>query len=317
VPQRAPATYEGAPRDETEQQVADIWQNVLGVDQVKVTDDFFELGGHSMLLASLAVQIQKRFGCDLPLRAFFRAPTVQELADLLREPASQGETSLESQEPPPTGQHASPLDSPPPATKPATQTRHKPREKTLVAAFRRLWGGPVRRARIQDSFLGGLRNRLFQQIATSIPGAKTLRVWLHRARGVKIGKNVFIGYGVVLESAFPALIEIGDNVFISVRTVMIGHFMGSGLSARLNGGRSIKIGDNVSIGPNVTILPNVTIGDGAVIAAGSVVNASVPPLTLVQGSPAQVVAHCGIRLMGNPYEKFINNLTLVQPGTDT
>jgi acetyltransferase-like isoleucine patch superfamily enzyme len=162
---------------------------------------------------------------------------------------------------------------------------------------------------------GGLKNRLLQQIASCVPGATTIRVWLHRKRGVKIGQDVFIGQGVILEAAYPRLIEIGNNVFVSVRTVMIGHFMGSGLRARLHGETSIRIEDNVSIGPNVTILPNVIVGQGSVVAAGSVVTASVPPLTMVQGNPARVVARCGIPLMGNSYERFINSLTLVQNGT--
>ena len=108
-----------------------------------------------------------------------------------------------------------------------------------------------------------------------------------------------------------------SNVFISVRTVMIGHFMGSGLRAKLHGEHSIRIQDDVSIGPNVVILPNVTIGQGAVVAAGSVVSASVPPLTMVQGNPARPIARCGVPLMGNSYEKFINSLTLLDTKANT
>ena len=50
------------------------------------------------------------------------------------------------------------------------------------------------------------------------------------------------------------------------------------------------IGDDVFIGPGSILLPHVTIGDGAVVTAGSVVTTSVPPLTMVRGNPAQVVA---------------------------
>jgi acetyltransferase-like isoleucine patch superfamily enzyme len=151
-----------------------------------------------------------------------------------------------------------------------------------------------------------------QFIALYIPGATTTRVWLHRKRGVRIGKDVFIGYEVVLESGYPRLVWIGNRVFISVRTVVIGHFQGSAARARRKGEPSVRIEDNVSIGPGVIILPNVTIGRGAVVAAGSVVNESVPPLTMVQGNPARPIAHCKVPLIGTPYQEFINSLTLIE-----
>jgi acetyltransferase-like isoleucine patch superfamily enzyme len=46
--------------------------------------------------------------------------------------------------------------------------------------------------------LRGLINRLFQLFARILPGAESVRVILHRARGVKIGKNVWISQDVVL-----------------------------------------------------------------------------------------------------------------------
>jgi acetyltransferase-like isoleucine patch superfamily enzyme/acyl carrier protein len=324
--EQALPAYEGGPRDEVEQKVAHIWQDVLGVKQVKVTDDFFAMGGHSMLLASLAVQVKKTFGRDLPLRAFFQAPTLEELANLLREEDPQREKDSRREE-----------DSQREADSQCEEdSRHEPtsqgievppaevhREDTPVVTRKkkgffpssmRVRPDPRYPDLIRDTFWAGLKNRLLQQIASSIPGATSLRVWLHRARGVQIGEDVFIGYDVVLESAYPRLISIGSNVFISVRTVMIGHFMGSGKRAKLHGEHSIRIEDDVSIGPNVVILPNVTIGRGSVVAAGSVVSASVPPLTMVQGNPARPVARCGIPLMGNSYEKFINSLTLLDGG---
>ena len=49
----------------------------------------------------------------------------------------------------------------------------------------------------------GLANRFLQLLAMLLPGGQSVRVLLHRARGVKIGKNVWISYNVVLENVLP------------------------------------------------------------------------------------------------------------------
>lgn len=132
-----------------------------------------------------------------------------------------------------------------------------------------------------------VRNRLLQQLARSVPGAKTTRVSLHRLRGVTIGQNVWLGYDCILETSRPHLITIGNNVVLSVRAMLIAHFRGS---------MGITIEDDVFVGPGAIILPNVRIGRGAVITAGSVVSASVAPQTVVQGNPARPIATCTVSL---------------------
>src|SRR5208337_1231541 len=72
--------------------------------------------------------------------------------------------------------------------------------------------------------LRGLTNRFLQHLARIMPGAETLRVALHRARGVKIGKNVWIGYDAILDTSRPELIEIKDDASIGIRAVLIAHF---------------------------------------------------------------------------------------------
>jgi acetyltransferase-like isoleucine patch superfamily enzyme len=136
-----------------------------------------------------------------------------------------------------------------------------------------------------EPLIRGLFNRIFQLLAMITPGAQSLRVMLHRARGVKIGKRVWLGYEVLLETARPDLITIEDDVSISMRATIIAHFK------ELCG---VRIERDVFIGPGAIILPNVVIGHGAVVKAGSVVSQSVPPLTVVEGSPAVPVARCGI-----------------------
>jgi acyl-coenzyme A synthetase/AMP-(fatty) acid ligase/aryl carrier-like protein len=68
-----------APRNELEREIAEIWQGLLGIDRVGVTDDFFALGGHSLLATQMITRIRRRHG-NVPLRALFVAPTIGALA---------------------------------------------------------------------------------------------------------------------------------------------------------------------------------------------------------------------------------------------
>lgn len=138
-----------------------------------------------------------------------------------------------------------------------------------------------------EPLVRGTLNRICQLLAKVVPGARSLRVALHRARGVKIGKGVWIGYDVLLETARPDLITIEDGVAISMRATIIAHFKEF---------RGVRIERDVFIGPGAIILPNVVVGRGAVVKAGSVVSQSVPPMTVVEGNPAAPVAKCGIPL---------------------
>ncbi len=138
-----------------------------------------------------------------------------------------------------------------------------------------------------ENVLRGIFNRVLQIAARMMPGAKSIRVALHRARGVRIGRDVWIGYDVVLETSRPDLIVIEDGVAISMRAVVIAHFKEQ---------RGVRIEKEAFIGPGVVVLPGVIVGRGAVVKAGSVVSQSVPPMTVVQGNPALPVARCGIPL---------------------
>lgn len=135
--------------------------------------------------------------------------------------------------------------------------------------------------------LRGIANRVLQHLARIMPGARSLRVWLHRARGVQIGKGVWIGYDVILETSRPYLVTVEDGSSIGMRVTVIAHFRES---------QGVKIERDAFVGPGVIVLPNVVVGRGAVITAGSVVTQSVPPMTVVQGNPAVPVARCGIPL---------------------
>jgi NAD(P)-dependent dehydrogenase (short-subunit alcohol dehydrogenase family)/acyl carrier protein len=78
-----------APRNEIEQRVAEVWKELLGVNQVGVHDDFFtELSGSSLLATQLVTRLRNQFQKELPLRRFFEAPTVAALAALIEASAA-------------------------------------------------------------------------------------------------------------------------------------------------------------------------------------------------------------------------------------
>ena len=155
-----------------------------------------------------------------------------------------------------------------------------------------------------DSLVRGGANRLLQILARVAPGGKTWRPRLHRWRGVKMGKDVWVGYDAVIETAYPWLVSIGDGSEIGIGALILGHYKEDDTDPR-----GVAIEENVFIGVGAIVLQNVTIGRGSVVAAGSVVSRSVPPQTLVQGNPARPVAICGVPLTGDvSLEEFSRNL---------
>lgn len=68
------------PRTPTEDLVAEVWCELLNLDQVDVTDDFFAIGGHSMVAVQAVYQLSERIGVELELESFFDLATVEEVA---------------------------------------------------------------------------------------------------------------------------------------------------------------------------------------------------------------------------------------------
>jgi acetyltransferase-like isoleucine patch superfamily enzyme len=157
-----------------------------------------------------------------------------------------------------------------------------------------------------EALLPGARRRLLGVLALYLPGGMSLRVWLHRRRGVQVGRDVFIGTDVMIETAHPYLVRIGSSVQIGARTTIVAHQQGELVA---DGEISVDIGDEAYIGPGALLLPHVRIGDGAVVHAGSVVTRSVAPLTMVRGNPATPIARCAVPLRGDtPLQAFYRGL---------
>ncbi|HYN21173.1 MAG TPA: amino acid adenylation domain-containing protein [Thermoanaerobaculia bacterium] len=90
-----PETGRVPPRDDLERELAEIWEDLLGVAPIGVKDDFFALGGHSLLAVRLASRIETRFGRELPIAQLFERRTVEALAQWLRPaPASSSSSPL-------------------------------------------------------------------------------------------------------------------------------------------------------------------------------------------------------------------------------
>nr|AWX24482.1 non-ribosomal peptide synthetase [Streptomyces conglobatus] len=82
------------PAPGTEQEIAGIWCEVLGVDGVGRDDDFFALGGHSLLATRLVGRLRSALGLELDVSDLFTAPTVAGLAALAeRRPAHAGDAA--------------------------------------------------------------------------------------------------------------------------------------------------------------------------------------------------------------------------------
>ncbi|OPG75685.1 hypothetical protein B1218_30245, partial [Pseudomonas ogarae] len=82
VPQDETAQAQGiAPRTPTETVLAELWQEILGLDDVGVHDDFFAIGGHSLLATQVLSRIRRRLNVNLPLRTLFERGTLEQLAE--------------------------------------------------------------------------------------------------------------------------------------------------------------------------------------------------------------------------------------------
>ena len=125
---------------------------------------------------------------------------------------------------------------------------------------------------------------------------RLIRPYLWKKMGCKVGKKVFIGYGVWLDCNHANLIEIGDNVHITNMCLLLCHqrdldnyFVGVDASSLPYKRNKIIIEDGVMIGMNTTIMPGVKIGKGAIIGAKSLVINDIPSWTMAAGNPAKVI----------------------------
>lgn len=119
---------------------------------------------------------------------------------------------------------------------------------------------------------------------------KIIRVFFHRLRGVRIGKNVEIGYFCIIGNVHPKNIIIDDNAVITARVTLLDHDNSYYYSKR----GDVKIGiinikKNVFIGIGTVVMPCITIGEYAIIGANSVVTKDIKPSTINGGVPCREI----------------------------
>lgn len=123
-------------------------------------------------------------------------------------------------------------------------------------------------------------NNILMRLARVSPSL-SLKLWLYRMMGIRVGSNVSIALEVTMDVLFPQLIEIGDNTIIGFNTTILCHeFL---IKEYVTG--PVVIGRDVMVGANTTILPGVTIADGSVVSAHSLVNSDIEGF--VGGVPAR------------------------------
>ena len=155
-------------------------------------------------------------------------------------------------------------------------------------------------------------NRFLHKLAFISPGGTTIRPWLHRLRGAKIGKNVWISQFVYIDEIHPEAVTIKDNSTIGLRTSIFTHIYWGPRKSDYKGG-DVIIEKDVFIGPHCVILPNVCIGEGAVIKAGTVVTKDVPSNTLWGPPPAGILGRVTVPLtFEHNYEEFVRGLKPVR-----
>lgn len=144
-----------------------------------------------------------------------------------------------------------------------------------------------------------IKNTILLLLAYSCPVNKW-RVCLHKWRGVKVGKNVYIGMHCHLDNLFPEYIVIEDNASVNSDSMLLTHFNPMKRFAPIMKARvaPIHICEGAVLAVRSTILPGVKIGKNAIVSAGSVVDKNVPEYTLVKGNPAKIITEYKI-LMEN------------------
>jgi amino acid adenylation domain-containing protein len=80
---RETSTPIASPRNRLEEQLVQIWSEILGVDRVGVRDNFFDLGGHSLLLIRVHARLRQEFDSDVAVIDLFRFPTIESMASRL------------------------------------------------------------------------------------------------------------------------------------------------------------------------------------------------------------------------------------------
>jgi acetyltransferase-like isoleucine patch superfamily enzyme len=167
---------------------------------------------------------------------------------------------------------------------------------------------------IMNLIFKNILNRILHKIAYFIPGGGSVRPLLHKMRGVKLGKNIWISQNVYIDELHPEGVTIQDNCTIGLRTAIFTHFYWGPLRPNQTAGK-VTIEKDVFVGPYCVILPGVRIGQGSVIKAGTVVTKDVPPFTFWGVPGAEPLGRITVPLTSrNSYDQFVAGLRPIRAG---
>jgi acyl transferase domain-containing protein/thioesterase domain-containing protein/acyl carrier protein len=190
-----------APRDDIETTLVEMWQELLGIDEIGVRDSFFDLGGHSLIAVRLFARVKRTFSVEFPISVLFEAPTVEACAALIRAAGPVGDSGASSRA--------------------ARETAVRPRHRHLVAMHPGE-GGPRRPFFMVAGMFGNVLNlrHLAHQVGTDRP------FYGVQARGL---------FGD--EQPHETFEEMARDYLAEVRTVqphgpyLLGGFSGGGIAA--------------------------------------------------------------------------------------
>ena len=128
----------------------------------------------------------------------------------------------------------------------------------------------------------------------SISPSSNLAVIFQRARGVKIGRHVFIGPNVSVDLLYPELITLEDYVSIGMNSMIFAH---SNPTCSMEIKKyyyprkvaPVRIKRGAWIPPGTIVLCGVTIGENSIVGAGSVVTRDIEPYTIAVGVPTKEI----------------------------
>lgn len=135
---------------------------------------------------------------------------------------------------------------------------------------------------------------------------RKLRPWILKKLGSNVGKNVFIGSNVWIDSGHADMITLEDHVHIAGECTLLCHQRN--LSNYHIGDDYAKLGYRIEkihlkkgclIGQRTMVMPGVTIGEGAIVGACSLVTKDIPAWTIAIGQPAKVVRYLSERQNNN------------------
>ncbi len=84
-----------APRNELEEKLAAIWQEILGIDRVGIHDNFFDLGGNSLVGLKVISRVKSELNAEVTGVSLFEGPTVSAFAKLLQREEGEGDEAFE------------------------------------------------------------------------------------------------------------------------------------------------------------------------------------------------------------------------------